>query len=102
MLRKTLLALGLLILGVGCLLLLVQPVDALPALLFGGLLTLGTVFERWRYKWTVAAGAARGQPTGERFVDSMSGALIEVYYDPATGERSYVEVKHGAPRISAD
>jgi len=98
MLRRAVLVLGLLILASGFLLLAVRPVDAAPALVFGVLLTLSTVFERWRYKWTVSAGAARGQPTGERFVDQKSGALIEVYYDPATGERSYVEAKDGKTR----
>ncbi len=97
MLRKALLVCGLLILGVGCLLLLVQPHDAAPALVFGALLTLGTVFERWRYKWFKTPQAAKGSPTGERFTDPVSGALIEVYYDPATGERSYVEVERRGP-----
>ena len=98
MLRRALLVLGLLILGGGCLLLVVQPANALPALLFGGLLTLGTVFERWRYKWTSTAQHAKGTPTGERFHDPISGKLVEVYYDSSTGERSYVEVKDGRPR----
>lgn len=98
MLRTAVLVLGLLILGAGLLLLAVRPAAAPPALVFGGLLTLGTVFERWRYKWTVSSREARGQATGERFVDTKTGALIEVYYDPATGERSYVELKGGKPQ----
>lgn len=95
MLRAALLACGVLLLGTGALLLTVRPADALPALLFGGLLVAGTVFERWRYKWTVAAREAKGAPTGERFVDPTSGKLVEVYFDAATGQRSYVEVKGG-------
>jgi hypothetical protein len=88
----------LLILGIGFLLLLVQPANALPALVFGGILTVGVVFERWRYKQPVSAQAARGQPTGERFVDPKSGALTEGYYDATTGERSYVQVKDSKRR----
>lgn len=98
MLRTVVLVCGVLLAGIGALLMLVRPADGLPALLFGGLLVVATVFERWRYKWTVTTQQAKGQPTGERFTDPKTGALIEVYYDPATGERSYVEVKGAAPR----
>ena len=93
MLRNALLAFGLLLLCGGVLLLMTRPAEAPPALLFGGLLVLGTVFERWRYKWLNTAQHAKGAPTGERFHDPVSGKLVEVYYDPATGERSYVEVQ---------
>jgi len=92
MLRTAVLVCGLLVAGIGALLLLVRPADGLPALLFGGLLVIATVFERWRYKWTVAAGKAQGEPTGERFVDPASGKLVEVYYESSTGKRSYVEI----------
>ena len=60
-------------------------------------MALGMVFERWRYKQPVTPQAARGQPTGERFVDPKTGAVTEVYYDAATGERSYVQVKSDKP-----
>ncbi|MFI4920434.1 MAG: hypothetical protein ACHQAZ_02200 [Gammaproteobacteria bacterium] len=74
---------------------------ALWLLVNGAILTLGIVFERWRYKPAVGAHEARGKPTGERFVDPKSGALTEVYYDAATGERSYVRVKDGKPPASS-
>lgn len=93
MLRTLVLVFALLILGSGVLLLWVRPADAVPALVFGGLLTFGTVFERWRYKWLHTTEAAKGTPTGERFVDPVSRELVEVYYDAATSERSYVKVK---------
>ena len=92
MLRNVVLGLALLVLGTGVVLLAVQPANAFPLLLFGTLLILGTVFERWRYKQPKSASAARGSATGERFIDPESGALMEVWYDPATGERSYVRV----------
>lgn len=92
MLRKALLGIGILLLGVGVLMLFAQPTNAFPLLLFGGLLTASAVFERWRYKQPKTAAAARGTPTGERFVDPESGALMEVYYDASTGERTYVKV----------
>jgi hypothetical protein len=54
----------------------------------GGLILLGTLFERWRYRKAPPADA-HWQPTGERFIDPESGASVEVLYDPASGERRY-------------
>ena len=56
----------------------------------GSALTLGLVFERWRYKPVQTPSSAKGSPTGERFIDPETGVLMEVYYDAATGERTYV------------
>ena len=70
---------------------------ALWLLVNGAIFTLGVVFERWRYKPVKTSRAARGLPTGERFIDPKSGALVEVYYDASNGERSYVEVKRSDP-----
>ena len=92
MLRKLLLAIGILMLAIGLLMVFAQPANAFPLLLFGGLLTLSAVFERWRYKQPKTAAAARGSATGERFIDPETGALMEVYYDASTGERTYVKV----------
>lgn len=92
MLHNLVLGLAVLVSCSGLLLLAVSPANAFPPLLFGALLLLGTVFERWRYKPAKTAGAAKGVATGERFVDSETGALMEVWYDAATGERSYVRV----------
>jgi len=94
-LRTLVMACALLILAGGILLFWVRPADTLPLLVFGGLLTFGTLFERWRYKWLHTAEAAKGAPTGERFVDPVSHELVEVYYDATTGERSYVKVQDG-------
>jgi hypothetical protein len=92
MLRNAVLGFAILVLAAGVLLLVVQPANAFPLLVFGSLLTLGTMFERWRYKPTETRQSARGSATGERFIDPVSGALMEVWYDAATGERSYVKV----------
>jgi uncharacterized protein YbjQ (UPF0145 family) len=94
-LRKAVLGFALLLLACGLVLLVVQPGAAFPPLAFGAILTLGTVFERWRYKPAETRQSARGQPTGERFVDPESGDLMEVYYEASTGERSYVRVSPG-------
>jgi hypothetical protein len=92
MLRNLVLGLALLVFCAGLLLLAVSPANAFPPLVFGTLLLLGTVFERWRYKAAQTPQSARGQPTGERFVDPETGALMEVWYDASTGERSYVRL----------
>jgi hypothetical protein len=95
MLRNAVLGFALLVLTAGLVLLAVQPAQAFGALVFGTLLTIGTLFERWRYKPLKTAQAAHGVATGERFVDPVSGVLMEVYYDAASGERSYVKVNGG-------
>lgn len=92
MLRALLLAGGLLLALVGLLLLPRQPSAGLPPLVFGLLLVVGTWFERWRYKGMQRPAETRGEPTGERFIDPETGGLVEVYYDSASGERSYVKV----------
>lgn len=91
MLRKLLLGFALLVLAGGALALATGSAQGLPTLLLGALLAVGILFERRRYK--PAQKNAKGQATGERFVDPVSGELLEVYYDPASGERSYVKAE---------
>ncbi len=69
-------------------------------LLGGIVIMLGMAIEQWRYKKLSPALGAKGRPTGERFVDPETGALVEVWYDAATGERSYVKME-GGPRPPA-
>jgi hypothetical protein len=64
-------------------------------LLFGAIFVLGTLFERWRYNNKNAAADADWQVTTERFVDPESGKVMEVLYDPRSGERRYRET--GSP-----
>ena len=63
----------------------------LYALGFGILTILGTLFERWRYRKYEPAPGGGWQATGERFADPTTGKDIEVFYDPVSGERRYVE-----------
>ena len=67
------------------------------ALGLGGLIVLGTVFERWRYRPPDARPVTRWEPTGERFEDPQTGQIMQVYYDPASGQRRYVNDSQ-APR----
>jgi hypothetical protein len=60
------------------------------ALGLGGVIVLGTVFERWRYRPNGARPGAGWEPTGERFQDPQTGKTVRVFYDPRSGERRYV------------
>lgn len=62
---------------------------ALELGVFGALVLIGTFFEG-RYRGRRAGGSG-WQDTSERFVDPTSGKLIEVRYNPRTGERAYVD-----------
>ena len=58
-----------------------------------GLLLIGSVvFERSAYRPRVQHGRGHWQMTGERFRDPGSGHMMEVRFNPVTGERDYVEV----------
>jgi hypothetical protein len=84
---------GLLLAGGGALAMLGAMPAAVGLTVWGLILIVGLLIERWRYKplaerspgpdWTA---------TDERFVDPETGKLVTVYYHPATGERRYVAV----------
>jgi hypothetical protein len=61
----------------------------------GVVIVVGVLIERGRYRTGADRGHDRWQSTGERFVDPTSGRLMEVRYDPESGERGYVEVERG-------
>lgn len=60
-------------------------VVALYALLFVALFAL----ERATYQPRVDASRGEWQTTGERFVDPTSGDVLDVWFDPTTGQRDY-------------
>lgn len=62
---------------------------ALELGIFGAVILIGTFFER-RYRGRRPTGSG-WQTTTERFVDPTSGKLVEVRYNPQTGERAYVD-----------
>jgi len=53
------------------------------------LITVGILFERGRYQPKTGTSEHEWQQTGERFVDPSTGKLMEVHYNPKTGERTY-------------
>lgn len=58
----------------------------------GCILVSAMFLERQRYRTRVDRTQGHWQPTGERFVDPTTQQLMEVFYNPATGERDYREV----------
>ena len=91
MLRTVVLTLAGGVAGVGVALLLTGiTLAGIQALVVGGVIVIGILFER-RYRNDTRLPDGRWQPTGERFSDPTSGKDVEVFYDPQSGERRYVE-----------
>ena len=57
----------------------------------GLILVSAMLLERKRYRTRVDRTQGNWQPTGERFVDPTTERLMEVFYNPTTGERDYRE-----------
>jgi|EndMetStandDraft_6_1072998.scaffolds.fasta_scaffold213093_2 hypothetical protein len=92
MLRVAVLAVGLAMLF-GASVSLAYDIPGLPLclLIAGGTITVGTLLERVLYKPLLGVNPGPGwQKTGERFIDPDSGKLVDVFYDPKSGERRYV------------
>lgn len=65
-----------------------------PLMSLGALLAASVLLEG-RYRGTVGetAGRSTWQRTGERELDSETGRIVEVWFDPATGERRYLPIR---------
>ena len=98
MLRKALLIVVALVLLIGLAMVLSGNPEGRPLTIWGGLMMLAVLVERWRYRTAQGALDAEWQPTEERFVDPESGQLLQVYYKPRTGERRYERVDSPAHR----
>ena len=96
MLRWVLIAYGVLSL-VGAVILLAAHVTTALVLYLainGLLIAGGILFERSGYRSQVNRTQGNWQSTGERFNDPTTGQVVEVYYNPQTGERDYREPDH--------
>ena len=94
MLRAILILIGLVLLGCGLFAMRFWGLAGFPPLAAGVVLLLGTIFEG-RYRPRVRSGADGWEPTGERFIDPGTGKLVDVVYNPKTGEREYKDVPPG-------
>lgn len=89
-LRALLLAVAVALLLAGLAMLFIEPrSQGIGLLVFGAVLLLGILFERWRYRPPAPPADARWEHTGERFEDPQTGKIIEVLYDPRSGQRRY-------------
>ena len=93
MLRRVLIAYGVLCLIGAVILLAAHVTTALVIYLAinGLIITVGILFERSGYRTNADRTQGKWQPTGERFNDPTTGQVMEVYYNPQTGERDYRE-----------
>ena len=89
MLRNTLLAVTAVVLLLGLGLMLTGRQDGQVMALWGGLLLIAVLVERWRYRSTHGPLSAEWEKTEERFVDPESGVTMQVFYNPRSGERRY-------------
>lgn len=87
--------LGVVFLAAGAVAHLVNAPGALVVYLsIGGVLILGSVLAiRDSYRPEVDEQRGYWQKTGERFRDPASGHMMEVRYNPVTGQRDYVDVE---------
>lgn len=93
MLRRVLIVYGVLCI-IGAIILLVAHVTIALViyLAINGLIIVGAIlFERSSYHSNAGTTQGKWQYTGERFNDPTTGRMVEVYYNPQTGERDYRE-----------
>ena len=93
MLRKAILAYGVLAIVLGIVLLAAGLGPGIVVyVLIQGIVVIGAIlFERGRYK-PVTTESGNWQDTEERFLDPSSGQLMKVRYNPQTGARDYVPI----------
>ena len=102
MLRKVLLAVAAGMLAAGLVLLARHvPAPGWQLLSSGAVLLLALVFERWRYRSADSSGSRGWRRTGERFEDPETGQVMEVLFDPSSGQRRYVKAMPAQPEPDA-
>lgn len=92
MLRLAVLILGVLLLAGGAITAgYGLPIFPLWLLAVGGVITVGTVCERVFYKPLLREKPGAGWVrTEERFIDPHTGKMVDVFYQPTSGDRQYV------------
>lgn len=89
---------GVVLLGTGLLAsLLVGGAGGIVPAVLGALVLLGSLWERHIYRRPASTAPGPGwQRTRERFRDPTTGQAIDVWFNPATGQRSYVRAEPAA------
>lgn len=94
MLKKLLIGLGILCFIAAAMLIIAHVYVFAGYLIVAGIVLVGSMLiERWRYRPKANMNQGAWQRTGERFRDPTTGKLVEVLYNPETGERQYREVE---------
>jgi len=92
MLRSGLLVFGLVLTGIGLVLLIMRGMQSgQPFLIWGAIVMIAVCCESWRYCRNKLSKNGQWQRTGERFEDPETGKNMEVFYDPASGDRRYIQ-----------
>ena len=91
MLRIGLLFFGLALTATGLVLLIRGKCAYQPFLIWGSILLIAVLCERWRYRSKEHNQDSQWQLTGEKFEDPETGQTVEVHYDPVSGQRRYVK-----------
>ncbi len=63
--------------------------NAWPMTIWGLILLIAILFEKWRYKKPNNTDLSQWQKTDEQFIDPETGKLTQVFYQPETGDRRY-------------
>ena len=91
MLRSAALAVAICVLGIATVAAIVDHI-AWPVVFWVAVIAIALAVQRQRYGAAQLGRPGPGwQSTGERFFDDASGHQVEVWFNPASGERRYVQ-----------
>jgi hypothetical protein len=99
-LRLILIQVCLALLVLSVLLVVFVSVAFLQLTILSAVILAGLSFEARRYSRSFKdADTRRWQMTDEKFIDPESGHLMQVRFDPATGDRDYVDLGPGSTAV---
>jgi hypothetical protein len=61
--------------------------------IYGAFFAVGVLIERSSYKPNVDLGARGWKPTEEKFIDPVTGELVQVWFNEKSGERDYRRIE---------
>ena len=102
MLRTFLLVVAVALLAIGLVARLAGHAAATPMVIWGAVLLLAVLAERWRYRPPTRSEGGEWVKTDEQFIDPESGRPVHVLYNPRTGERRYGDSSDGQTHHPGD